>query len=353
MKISRANASIESSWHDLDYALKKRAITFEQLAYAHLARRGRIETRRDYVENAKYYYPRLLRRFCAKHGTITDSYDRYWPADRTSVVYAVTTSRDEIWIRYFPNPGQDTATVAEIENLLSSVYLFAKKVREILPPGASRRNYLDQLFEIIYSALVLLDEEVQSPSQDEAQSALVVQRLASIRGRFTEIKNADCADLAVRQGRFVFFLGMLHAVGILSLCLTALIVVLARSAQHLHAALEFVLPCVAGSVGAVISVMNRVATGDFTLDWRVGWEQNRMLGMFRPLVGAVVGVVLVVLLKSALLAYRPSDGADPLYLYIGLAFTAGFSERFTAILLERVGAQQPAPEGEGASGVAR
>src|SRR6476646_3352962 len=118
MKWSRGAAFNESSWHDFEHSIKRHAITYEQLAYAHLARRGCIEKRPAYVDKAKHYYPQLLRFFCAKQGKITDSYYRYWPEDRESVIYAITTSKDEIWIRYFPDPCQYTERMADIENML-------------------------------------------------------------------------------------------------------------------------------------------------------------------------------------------------------------------------------------------
>jgi hypothetical protein len=57
-----------------------------------------------------------------------------------------------------------------------------------------------------------------------------------------------------------------------------------------------------------------------------------LLGSFRPLIGAVSGVILSFLVQTDLV---PIDkGALSLEFYVVVAFLAGFSERWTQVILE-------------------
>jgi hypothetical protein len=107
----------------------------------------------------------------------------------------------------------------------------------------------------------------------------------------------------------------------------------------------------AGTVGALVSVLSRMSSGDerFTVDFEVGRPLLRRLGLYKPFVGAVFGVATYFLLAGGLLP--TSTEGDPLYFYGIISFLAGFSERFTGVIFgnaERlVGGQAPAePAGE-------
>ena len=95
-----------------------------------------------------------------------------------------------------------------------------------------------------------------------------------------------------------------------------------------------------GAIGAVISVMVRVTRGQELV---VDINQSKMVtfaaGAFRPIIGAIFGAVLYVFLVGKLipLAIPVGDshlpvvqggGVDPGYFFAGIAFLAGFSERW-------------------------
>jgi hypothetical protein len=89
----------------------------------------------------------------------------------------------------------------------------------------------------------------------------------------------------------------------------------------------------AGAVGAIVSVMTRMRQADgFSLDYEVGRLQCFVLGGFRPLLGAVFGTVAYFALQSGFINVNPPKG-DQLYYFALLAFLAGFSERFTQVIL--------------------
>jgi hypothetical protein len=86
-------------------------------------------------------------------------------------------------------------------------------------------------------------------------------------------------------------------------------------------------------VGAVLSVLQRMTSGSLAIcaeaDRKLVWR----LGLFRPLIGAIIGVVSYVMLNGGLIAlHPPNDSSQPLF-FAGVAFIAGFSERFARDML--------------------
>lgn len=90
----------------------------------------------------------------------------------------------------------------------------------------------------------------------------------------------------------------------------------------------------AGAVGAVVSVLIRMGghAGGFTMDHELGSAGVRRLGSFRPLIGAVSGVVVSFLVQTSLV---PIDKQSlSIEFYVVVAFLAGFSERWTKVVLD-------------------
>lgn len=93
------------------------------------------------------------------------------------------------------------------------------------------------------------------------------------------------------------------------------------------------------SLGAVISVIQRMSTGSLVVDQTVAASQRRMLGGLRPAVGAVFGAVAYCTLLTGSLATgaRTSTGPQSFAFFALAGFAAGFSERFATDMLERSG----------------
>jgi hypothetical protein len=92
---------------------------------------------------------------------------------------------------------------------------------------------------------------------------------------------------------------------------------------------------VIGGVGAVVSVMQRMGTGNFALRDRAGAEALRRVGAFRPLIGAVFAGAVVTILFTGLVPLQLSAVGDqhPILLYCVVSFFAGFSERWAQDML--------------------
>jgi hypothetical protein len=91
---------------------------------------------------------------------------------------------------------------------------------------------------------------------------------------------------------------------------------------------------VAGALGAVVSVMTRMRDekGEkLKLDYEVGELLIVMLGAFRPVLGAIFGVLTYLAIESKVLPLDPPVGEEVFY-YAVFAFAAGFSERFAHVI---------------------
>ena len=100
-----------------------------------------------------------------------------------------------------------------------------------------------------------------------------------------------------------------------------------------------------GATGAVVSVMARMSSGGLKLTPESGRKTIRVLGFMRPVLGAVFGAVLYVLLDGGLVDVinPPSGDSGKLAFYAGLGFISGFSERFAQDVIAQVDPKKSPP----------
>jgi hypothetical protein len=88
---------------------------------------------------------------------------------------------------------------------------------------------------------------------------------------------------------------------------------------------------IAGAVGAVVSVVQRINTGRFTLEYDVGGPYAFFLGGLRPLIGGAFAMAISFAFSGGLLHLPVAAGEttdDRRLALLVLAFVAGFSERW-------------------------
>jgi hypothetical protein len=100
-----------------------------------------------------------------------------------------------------------------------------------------------------------------------------------------------------------------------------------------------------GATGAVVSVMARMSSGGLKLTPESGRKTIRALGFMRPIIGAVFGAVVYVLLDGGIVdVVNPPSGANSaLAFYAGLGFVSGFSERFAQDVIAQVDPKNSPP----------
>jgi len=147
-----------------------------------------------------------------------------------------------------------------------------------------------------------------------------------------QAENAErqLADAAQRTAQVRYGRGMLWGAAVLVL-VTAVLAGLFAWAD-LNAADGVAVP--AGGLGAIVSVLHRMTAGRLSLDHRATKGMLTAFGAVRPLVGAVLGVVLVALVEADLLlsVLEVPEGKE-LPFYAALGFIAGFNERFAQDML--------------------
>lgn len=136
---------------------------------------------------------------------------------------------------------------------------------------------------------------------------------------------------AQRQAQIEYFIGMAAGLALLLGGLFAL-----GLASHASFRTEPLLytPLAAG-LGAFVSVLSRMTRGQLLLSYESGRAIMRLLGLIRPLLGGLFGAAVYVLLAGGLLTIASPEDAQALYFYIGIAFLAGFSERFAQDMVAR------------------
>jgi hypothetical protein len=139
-------------------------------------------------------------------------------------------------------------------------------------------------------------------------------------------------ESAARSAHIFYFWGMLLGVFAIAL-LSSLVVVLVH---HLIANSEIqvtstsyayaIATVSAGALGACVSVMWRMSSGDFHSDYEAGSGHLRMIGSFRPFIGAIFGLALYFTIMGRVLPVEHDPTAN-FYLVTFIAFLGGFSER--------------------------
>ncbi|HJU36993.1 MAG TPA: hypothetical protein VJ716_06220 [Gaiellaceae bacterium] len=141
-----------------------------------------------------------------------------------------------------------------------------------------------------------------------------------------------------KQGRLHYLAGMvLFGVGIVALAGVASAFALAAfDLLDLHSGgvRRFYACMAAGAVGAIVSVLIRMGghRGGFNIDHELGSAGVRRLGAMRPLIGAFSGVAVSLIVQTTLVPIQ--HRALTFEFYVVVAFLAGFSERWTKVVLD-------------------
>jgi hypothetical protein len=231
------------------------------------------------------------------------------------------------------------------------------EIRQVLGPPNSR-VCTEMLFGLIVQLLRQADAHVKACKSEtgpatklaaDAGQLVYEQQLVSARSFYVR------AALRVAQNRY--FAGMLLGVLFLVLAVVAMLglqmtafrwTLIEDDVQILVASL------LVGGLGAMVSVMQRLTKGQLQLPYRASKTEMVLYGFFRPLIGAVFGTLLFVVLRAGLISVAGAppavDAQRLLYFYVALAFFAGFSERWAQDVLSASGVKLEGPEGGSHSG---
>jgi hypothetical protein len=326
------------------------AATFSDLVRAHYRREQERDNGARGFAEAEDDFNQRLKRFQDEEGKLVSV---YWSTQDASAV-ALTIGKP----RRQKNPIAETDTdvrlhrvtdwvtkeAEPVAELLHECDVLGIRVRELLR-GTSQRIAMQWLYSVQEHALGFLERR-------DSRNEKVEEKF--VRAQRDELARIEKYYLRAgsKVGRIIYVTGMLWSAGfIVAVCTLTGIGFAIWSAYLHHGKAGFLLLSTsAGAVGALVSVLSRMSSGDerFTADFEVGRPLMRRLGVYKPFVGAVFGVATYFLLAGGLLPAASSK--NHLYFYGIIAFLAGFSERFTGVIFgnaERlVGGEAPPATGQ-------
>jgi hypothetical protein len=297
-------------------------ITFSDLIYAHFA--WFRAARNGHKSAPEAAHRDTLRRFEARHGQIVRA---FWCTHLESGVALTESNR-----RLRPNAlalhrETDWATRGSpaIAAQLHRCDDLAIRARTVLS-GVRQRICLELVAASAGHLLSLVDKAT-APDDTRDLDAAVKEEAAAL-----DRAERYYSQAANGQAEIVYFAGM--ATVAVAVSLAALLVL------HFQWRVA-VAALVAGAVGAVVSVIQRINEGSFHVHYDVGRPYAFFLGGLRPLIGAAFAIAIAFTFASGIvhLPLDTTDTTDVRMALVVISFLAGFSERWAKDTLATVAHQ--------------
>ncbi|HZM20037.1 MAG TPA: hypothetical protein VFB87_11550 [Gaiellaceae bacterium] len=282
-------------------------------------------------------YRTALQAFQAKEGNLMHV---YWATRRPSAI-ALTLKPSGRFARWFSDHDESIrlhrvtdwlARESQIAELLHHCDTLAIKVSEVLR-GSPERIAMQWIYAV-QSHLVGFIERTGGRADKKALKAV----WESQKDELIEIERYY-TRAATKAARIVYFWGMVVGAAV-SVALGGGLALLLWYYERFDepktlATQTFLLCFVMGTLGAFVSVLMRMSSNSFRVDYEVGRSTIRRLGSFRPFIGAIFGVAMFFLIKSGLLniVVDKDPPSDQFFFFGSLAFLAGFNERWTNVIL--------------------
>ncbi len=290
--------------------------TFTELVYDHYAWWTDLRAPPSTPEvDARYH--ETLDRFEQQHGHIVRS---FWCSQFESATILCEKAQAfprKPKLTFFRESDWATRDYPQIAVQLHRCDILAVRANTVLT-GVRQRICLQLVAASATHLLSLVEAATAQPSVPKAdiETALANETAALDKAE------AYYHEAANGQAQIIYFAGMaVVAIGVV------LVASLVLNGNGWHAG---VAALGAGAAGAVVSVVQRINSGDFQLDYDVGRPYAFFLGGLRPLIGAAFAVVISFAFTAGVL-HLPLATNDPDHRHLALvvvAFLAGFSERW-------------------------
>ncbi len=208
--------------------------------------------------------------------------------------------------------------------------------------GTDRLTFVERLYAVATDVLAILDARC-SPDADAPPGA-GSDDAATLRGQALQALDRKLHDVrafyalaAPKRARLRYLAGVAAGFAV-TVALAGLLwlVLWASEVVSVQDRGEIIAIWIAGGIGAVVSVMQRVSSENLELHHEAGKSELVLLGAIRPLLGAAIAVALYSLLAGGILDFAmPSGATDEIYYFAGIGFLSGFSERFAQDMLVR------------------
>jgi hypothetical protein len=270
-------------------------------------------------ERARQRYVETRERFEGEHGKIVDDYwSKREPAGVALCCKRLRFGRLE-WSLHRVM-GSLAAGHSEYSPLLLRIARQSVRANSLLR-GMTQRMATANLFSLSRDIMASLDTEGDNLSK--------VQEIEAYRRDLHYIAGY-AGEAGKRAARVVYLKGLLWGVLALAALAPALAYVLSSVSVPDVDSTLFVGCLVAGSLGAVMSVLIRLGGDSLDVDHQFGREYLTSLAALRPLIGAVFAVLLYFAFKGNLVKQVDvsGSGAGEFAFLVTASFAVGFSERF-------------------------
>ncbi len=309
----------------------RRTAAFSELVYAHYDwwrayRKGALD------EPTASGYRETLANFEDRHGEIVRS---YWCSHVESAVALTQKKRALPWLHpvstFHRESDWATQHSPDIARELHRCDELAVRTKTVLT-GVRQVIGMQLVMASASHLLSLVDRRAAHEDDASSAAALEQEREALTRAE------AYYQDAANGQAQVVYFAGM---AGVAALLGIGAAIWLAISWAAPVAAL------MAGALGAVVSVVQRINAGKFTLEYDVGRPYAMFLGGLRPLIGGSFALIISFAFTGGLLHVPIAAGETPDHRRLALlvlSFLAGFSERWAQDTLAAVAPVDSKPD---------
>ena len=303
--------------------VESHALSFSELVYTRYA--WWREQRQDQIRTAvKTAYDAAVADFERRHGEIAGA---YWCSNVESGVALTHRKRSLPWATpsstFHRESDWATENSPDIACELHRCDELAVRAKTVLT-GVRQRICMQLVMASAAHLLALVDARAAHADKSETTGALEHERAALAKAE------AYYREAANGQAQMVYFSGMAVIAAAISIVAAVWLTIGWASP---------VAALIAGAVGAVVSVIQRINNGKFTLEFDVGRPYAFFLGGLRPLIGGAFAMAIAFAFSGGLLhlpvaANEPSN--DRRLALLVFSFFAGFSERWAQDTLTTV-----------------
>ena len=311
---------------------------------------GRVTTSFSEVARAHYDWDRgaehdagrfreTLGAFEAESGRIVDAY--WCRKDASAVALTVREHPHRGAVRrLFSGDGDDyrlhrlsdwvTAGTRNLPDLLHDCDILAIKAAKGLE-GVPRAVVMQWLMAVEAHVLGFIERHTDSEPRPKELAEFTRRQRSELRRIEAYYHEAGEKRARLRYVEGMLGIGVLF-VAVAALATWGLLALFGFGDLHDESVREFYAATAAGALGAVVSVLMRMSgRGDFAIDHELGRAGVLMVGAWRPLIGTVSGIVVYFLVQTPMLPL--DEGSLTVPFFVVIAFLAGFSERWTRIVL--------------------
>jgi hypothetical protein len=328
-KLRRPKTALETHYADLDLdlleeqwkqALQGKQVDASLLLQVATLRDSRLRVGKAKRRLAETYHRPLLRAWIEKH-----------PDHRVVALapLAIIILDPQHVLRISLSPtGAPSFDWSEAQALLYRIDSLAERAGMWIHTPDERGPHVDRAYGLASQVLTAVQRQIwihdrREPTPDELASftaeLAVLRTQTTAAERLFRLAAADSAQARYSVGMLVGGVGLL----VFSAAIGA-----AFLHWNVEAAAAVAMPI--GGLGAIISALQRMHSGNLQLDYQATAERLLRFGAIRPFIGAVFGMFLTALLYAGQLPALdvPTTVGGELAFFSVIGFLAGFNERF-------------------------